>query len=549
MTFIRSVLSIVDTNNSFTSFVSTTYTGTSTDTTGYNYIILSIDVDKNTIPNGIQIYANDEGETASIYYSDNYISNTTYSRSFKITKKYYYVKITFESTPTTINITSRLTTTYQTDTISNNPATFDYSVEHSLDAFGKLRVSNPNTLADINFYGQIGGESNFTNNTMLMCSDSSGTFSADTSGNGYLTINGTDTGHYISQLRKFCVYQPGKSLLILFSGIVMPDDGLGSYAENFIGRIGYYTNNPDHNSNNTVIYNGLYYSYDSSGCSINLCNKGSITQSTQSNWNLDTMDGNGPSKINLDFSKTQLFVIDLEWLGVGRIRFGFYAYGKIHYCHQITNINQLTEPYISNINLPMRYELIGTGSSGSSAYIKQICSTVISEGGYNPIGRPFAFSTTTSKNISNVAAGETPILALRGGASNYFHQNIIPKSIDVVDTANNNVNLWRLRVYQDSDTSNVGVSTWTDVNANYSVSQYSDGFSGWSVGNSIIAGQGIFSGKGNVTLGDLTNIFTSQILHVTSNVNAVSDVLVLTCQILSGSNAEIFSSITIDEHY
>jgi hypothetical protein len=350
MTFIPSPQSYIDINNTWTDVSGTlTNTGTSTNTTGYNYIILSINSDTNSISNGIQIYAYDEGETPTIYYSDNYQANTTYSRSFKITKKYYYVKYTLVSIPTILNLTSRLTTTYQEDTIANNPATFDYSKEFSLDAFGKLRVSNPNTLIDLNFYGQIGGETNFLNNKMLVCSDSNGSFSADTSGNGYLTITGTNTGHYISQARKFTVYQPGKSLLMLFSGVIMPNDGVSSYVSNFTGRIGYYTNYTAYNSDNTIPYNGLYYQYDASGCSINVCNKGTLSSYLQSTWNLDTMDGNGPSGINLNFYNTQLFVIDLEWLGVGRIRFGFYAYGRIHYCHQITNINQLVEPYTSNI--------------------------------------------------------------------------------------------------------------------------------------------------------------------------------------------------------
>ena len=52
------------------------------------------------------------------------------------------------------------------------------------------------------------------------------------------------------------------------------------------------------------------------------------------------MDGNGPSRINLNFFKAQLFTFDLEWLSIGRIRFGYFAYGIVHYCHQITNLER-----------------------------------------------------------------------------------------------------------------------------------------------------------------------------------------------------------------
>jgi hypothetical protein len=63
----------------------------------------------------------------------------------------------------------------------------------------------------------------------------------------------------------------------------------------------------------------------------------------QSQWNVDRLDGTGPSKVNIDFTKSQIFVTDYQWLGVGRVRFGFYAYGKIHYCHQILNIKSLSK--------------------------------------------------------------------------------------------------------------------------------------------------------------------------------------------------------------
>jgi hypothetical protein len=546
MTFIPSVLSKVDPNNTFTDVSGTIYTGSPTEMTGYNYIILSIKANNtNTIINGIKIYMYDQGETPSAYYSDNYVSNTIYERSFKITKKYYYVNCTFNSVPTTINITSRLSTSNQPDTIANNSSTFDYSSEYSLDAFGKLRVSNPFTLIDIKFVGQMTGSNDFLDNNLIVCFDSSGNYSSDASGNGYLTINGQGYGHCISQSRKFCTYQPGKSLLIMMSGVIVPEDNSGNYVNGFTGRIGYYTNNPNYNLDNTIIYNGLLYQYDSSGCSINHYNNGNlINKYFQSQWNLDTMDGLGPSRINLNFFKTQLMMIDLEWLGVGRIRFGFFAYGRIHYCHQITNINILTSPYISNINLPIRYELIGTGAN--SASIKQICSTVISEGGYSPIGRPFGISSTSGISVDNT---EKAIIGLKGGTSNYFHQNIIPTDFNIVDSTTNNTNLWRMRLYLGSNTLDVS-GNWLAVDSTYSTSQYATSLTGWNTTNSIILAQGLFSGRGTISFGDLTSVFTDLVLHITSTPNLISDIIVLTCQRVNGSsNSNVFVSMNIVEAY
>ncbi len=548
MTFIPSVLSKVDSNNTFIDASGLTYRGYPTEMSGYNYIILSINSDANMITNGINIFMYDQGETPSPYYSDNYVSNTIYERSFKITKKYYYIECNFVNTPSTINITPRLSTSSQPDTIGNNPSTFDYSSEYSLDAFGKLRVSNPFTLLDIKFPGQLTGSSDFLNNNLLVCFDSSGNYSSDVSGNGYLTIRGQGDGHYISQSRKFNVYQPGKSLLIMMSGVIMPQDSSGNYSSGFTGRIGYYSNYPSYNPDNTIVYNGFFYQYDSSGCSINHYNNGNlVNQYFQSQWNLDTMNGLGPSRINLNFFKTQLMMMDLEWLGVGRIRFGFFAYGKVHYCHQITNINILSSPYISCINLPIRYELIGSG--GNSATIKQICSTAISEGGYYPIGKPFGFASTTGIAVDGT---EKPILALRGGGINYFHQNIVPTDINIVDSTTNNTNLWRIRLYLGRYVSNIAANAWVPVDSSYSVSEYANTFTyiNWKNTNSIVLAQGLFSGRGSITFGDLTSVFNDNVVHITSNANLLSDSIVLTCQRVNGSSdSNVFATMNVVELY
>ena len=77
----------------------------------------------------------------------------------------------------------------------------------------------------------------------------------------------------------------------------------------------------------------------------------------QSEWNLDTMDGNGPSGYNVDLTKMQMFYIDYSWYGAGFIRFGFRGVdGLVTYCHKIVNNNVNSEAYMRSGNLPARYE-------------------------------------------------------------------------------------------------------------------------------------------------------------------------------------------------
>jgi hypothetical protein len=269
---------------------------------------------------------------------------------------------------------------------------------------------------------------------------------------------------------------------------------------------------------------------------------------SQNNWNIDQLNGNGSSGLSLNFTNTQLFIIDMEWLGVGRIRFGFYAYGRIIYCHQITNINALTEPYTTSINLPVCYSIHYSGDTTTGpgpGTMTQICSTVISEGGYNPIGRPFSYTSKVAKALSGTT--EIPLIALRGGSGNCYHQNIIPSDISLMCTSPNDVVLYLIRIYQAPNSP--GTITWTDVDAINSVAQYSTSIGEFDPDGSILAYQNYFYGKGTVALSDLSGVFSDQILHITSNIINISDILVVSALIASGTSGNIFTTINWKEVY
>jgi hypothetical protein len=328
------------------------------------------------------------------------------------------------------------------------------------------------------------------------------------------------------------------------SGIINPSNS------NFTSRLGLFDNEFTTNASYPTVNNGIYFEYSGGTASVNLKND-SVTTISQNSWNVDKMNGSGISGLNLDFTKTQLFVIDMEWLGVGRVRFGFYAYGRIHYCHQITNINLLIAPYTNNINLPICYSLHSTNGSGGSGTIRQICSTVISEGGYNPVGRPLTVSNSQENIDSSVTVPttETALLAIRGGGVNYYHQNIIPTGISIIDTATNNNMLYRLRLYQDGGFG--GSITWSTVDTSHIVVQYakSDSISGFTSTNSILLDQGYFYGRGTIAFNGLGNVFSNLILQLTANIDNTSDVLILTCEKIGSNSTTVYSTISWQEIY
>lgn len=550
MTFIPSVLSQIESNNSINNSDTIIFEGTYTNTTGYN--TLQINIYNTNILGTLEIYFSYDGINTSKILTDTYSPSTNLNENF--TKRYdildKYYKIKYTSSQIAYSINSRLCTD-SLNSENNSFSAFDNNTEYTRDAFGKLRVTNPTTILDIRLpyiLPNSSGTNSYLSNSIQLTFDISGTGYYTTTTNSNLILGtGLGTGHCISQSRNYCNYLPGKSMFIKASCIM--DAGLSIDGNNntngVISQVGYFDN-----------YNGLYFQYVADGtgtgtASINLKNNGivSITQN-QNNWNIDKMNGTGSSGIYLDFTKAQLFIIDFEWLGVGRIRFGFYIYGKIIYCHEILNINSLSlEPYMSSSNLPIRY-MIQSGVNQSGSMI-QICSTVISEGGYNPVGRPFSISNTTGVAINNIGAGEVIILMIRGGntSGNYYHQNIIPYAIDLVDVTNNNLLCYRIRLYKDGAEPTTPSPTWLDVNTNNSIVQYSTTSSGFTTTNSIIVNQGFFSGKGSIQFKNLSNVFESQSLQITSNCSNVSDILVITAQILNGNNSTVYADINWNELY
>lgn len=239
----------------------------------------------------------------------------------------------------------------------------------SIDAFGRWRVSSPVTLFD---------------SKLLTSSSIDLYWSQLTVGNATSSYNALDSlidlsvssisgSRAIDQTKRKFVYEPGKSLLIVMTGQM----GLGVPG---IEKCITYGND----------YYGLGFCQSGSSMGIrkrNINSNGfSQTFISQSEWNIDKMDGTGASGQVYNPNFCQIHFLDMEWLGVGRVRFGIFQGGAAYYVHELTHINELTSTYISNPNLPIRYEIINKIGSATSASMKHICCSVISEGGTENLG-------------------------------------------------------------------------------------------------------------------------------------------------------------------
>lgn len=260
------------------------------------------------------------------------------------------------------------------------------------DAFGRLRTTHPLTLFD--------SSHRYQDNGLWAEAVTGGASSSFNSAEGCIDMNvGTGASSVIRETKRVFAYQPGKSLLAIISFAFAP-------AQNdLIQRVGYFGAN-----------NGIYL--ELIGSTLNFVRKSQSLASTtpvaRSAWNVDKMDGTGPSRVNLDITKAQLFWVDFEWLGVGTARCGFVVDGKFIHCHSFHHANIVSTTYLTTACLPLRYEIIQAG--GSAATLKAICSTVISEGGYELRGKDFTIGTPIgSATAYSMASTSTfyPLVTLR----------------------------------------------------------------------------------------------------------------------------------------
>jgi len=85
----------------------------------------------------------------------------------------------------------------------------------------------------------------------------------------------------------------------------------------------------------------------------------------QADFNIDRLDGTGPSGYDIDIAKMQMIGIQYSWYGAGFIDFMVRgADGNFVYAHRMRNSNVNTEAFMRSGNLPVRYEVTNEGPPG-----------------------------------------------------------------------------------------------------------------------------------------------------------------------------------------
>jgi hypothetical protein len=370
---------------------------------------------------------------------------------------------------------------------------------NTVDAFGRVRVSNPLTIFD--------SKNIMSQNNLFDASTANGGSVTYTANKSTVNLNVTEAAgsKTIRQSKRVMSYQPGKSLLI-FNTFVM-----NAQTTNLKQKVGLFDGN-----------NGIFFQDTGTGYQIvrRTYTSGAAvdTEINQSDWNGDKLNGTGLSGFTLNAATSNILFIDIEWLGVGSVRVGFVINGQLITAHTFNNANSLTTVYMQTANLPIRYEIERVGTLVASTYtLQQICSSCISEGGYQPEGLQQMIGTTTLSTGVNLSTANTyyniATIRIKSGRP---YAVIVPAGIDVLNVSNNDFE-WGLFVNA-TLTSSFSYSSFSD-NVEYDLQT-----TAFSTAGTRIAG-GYMGGKtAPFTLGGDFIAFANQLGQT---IAGVSDTLTL----------------------
>jgi hypothetical protein len=386
----------------------------------------------------------------------------------------------------------------------------------NVDAFGRLRTSAPYTIFDSqNRYAidnQFDTSTATGGSTTYLPNESSVRMDVTTS-------SGSEV---VRQTYRCMPYQPGKGLLCLATFV------MNTAKTGLRQRVGYFGTQ-----------NGVFIQQADSTVSFVLRSyiSGSVSDAravNQADWNGDKLDGTGDSGYTLDLTKAQILWMDFEWLGVGSVRCGFIIDGNYIVCHTFENANDITSVYMTTAILPVRYEITNTAATASASSMKQICSSVVSEGGYEQTSiEHVARRTTTRTSISTTFL---PLVSIRL-ASTALNAVVLPVKFNVMPTSTGD----DFEVILAKNSTGLTGASWAAVASDANV-EMDTSATAMTVGTIVdiqyVKSTNQSSGTINQTAGYNWD------LQLGSSLTGTSDIYTLGIRVLSGSSGAAIGSLT-----
>jgi hypothetical protein len=414
---------------------------------------------------------------------------------------------------------SGITGTVTTSSVGTSQISFGDTA--SIDAFARIRMSSPFTLFDSKQTSQY-------HNSLFwdIATTGSGTTYSylQRKASTILQVNAGATASVTRQTFQRFNYQTGKSQLAFITFDPTAAEGAGVTKE-----IGLFD---DENGIFLRIYNNnawIVKRSSVSGVSVE-------TAVHQSEWNIDTMDGTGASGYTLSKKHSNIFFLDLEWLGVGRVRTGFIMDGIPYYVHNFNHANTINSVYMSTPNLPVRYSIYSDGS-GTTNTLEAICCSVICEGGVDPAGVIRGEGTHSSFVNANTAGINYAIagVKLRTDSDGAY---VIPEDINIVILTGNDAVHWEL-VMNPTVAGTFAYSGLTN-----SVCQVATGDTTGNPSTNTVTGGTIILDGYATSSAPAIDISMPQSIHLGKSISGTLDTMVLVVSPMTGdSNVDVAGSL------
>ncbi len=393
-----------------------------------------------------------------------------------------------------------------------------YEDSSNLDAFGRLRVSSVTSLLEY--------KHTFDKLPLVISESLSGVGATSLHSPTYsqVEMSVTNNNEYvIRQSKSRGIYQPGKGQIFeaSFSNFDLET--------NVIKRVGYFsaTSSTPFNSG----FDGFFL--ESNGATNEISFQiwafgTNVLSATSSTWLTTEYD---VSLIN--WNLTQLMVVDFQWLGVGRVRFGLVIEGQTKIFVTNSGTNNLSNVYMKSPNQPIRYEI---RSSGSGGRLNMICSQVSLEGTINSLQKSVFVDNFTVRTLAT-AGIKYPLIGYRIN-NKYAGVNITLSDVQTINVTSPSKSDFYITVELNPIIS--GVATFSNV-LNTPV-DYAVGTGAQTVTTSghRIAG---FIGSGSAIQIDSFQ-FQDNMLRPGFNVNGTADEIWI-CAVTSLNNQDFRSAINI----
>jgi hypothetical protein len=362
-----------------------------------------------------------------------------------------------------------------------------------IDAFGRTKISNPFTLFD--------SQHRYSQNDKFWTDVATNATVTHDANASVVNLNVTDENgsEAVMETKRVFPYQPGKALEI------MATFTMDSAQTGLRQRVGYFSEE-----------NGIFLERDGDDVYLVLRSNssGSVVENrvAQADWNTEILDGNGPTGITLNLDTSQILFVDIEWLGVGTVRAGFIIDGAFIIAHKFHHANIITGTYMATAALPIRYEITNTSVTASSATLKVICATVISNGGYAATGKQYTEGRGLTYYTMSTAGTFYHMASIKLNSAR-IDDVVIPSDVNVLTDSNQNLQ-YKLVL-------NATFATPLVYNSNSSVD--------WSITDSVVTDEGEVIASGYiVNKGEAGKLSAQMIQEVQLNrSNGVANVLSL----------------------